>query len=401
MHEDTHLPRPHSSAVAPTIALLSILLLASTLRAPLTGVGPLLGEIRAATGLDAGAAGLLNTLPLLAFGLFSVMAPKLGRYLGLERTLFLAMAVLSAGIVLRSLPGVSTLFIGTLILGVAIAVGNVILPALVKREFPQRIGAITGQYAVIMTLASGLAAGLAVPAANLLPGGWRSSLAASLLLAVPAAALWWFRWRHSSRQPSPVRDSTARGANVWGSWLAWQVTLFTGIQAFNFYILIAWLPTILNETGMTPDQAGWMLSLMQLMSLLANIAVASIANRLQDQKKLSLGISLLCALAFVGMACFPSWMVLWICMAGAGLGGSLVLSLAFISLRAASTQQSASLSGMAQSLGYLIGAAGPVVCGLLRDRSDGWGPVLWMMVIMALMQAYVAYGAGRRTTVGN
>ncbi|OVZ63708.1 hypothetical protein CDO44_03350 [Pigmentiphaga sp. NML080357] len=389
-----------SHAVTPAVALLGILLVAATLRAPLTGVGPLLGHIRASTGLDAGSAGLLNTLPLLAFGTFSVLAPAIGRRLGLERMLFLAMAVLSAGIALRSVPGVAPLFLGTLIGGIAIAVGNVMLPALVKREFPQRIGPLTGLYSVVMTLASGTAAGVAVPLAEALPGGWRASLACVLVVTVPAALVWLGRSRHAAALPAAPQSPQASPVNVWRSWLAWQVTLFTGIQAFNFYILVAWLPSMLHDTGMSANQAGWMVSLLQLAALLGNIATSWVAGRMRDQKSLGLAISLLCVAGFAGMAVFPAWTIVWICVGGAGLGGSLVLSLAYISLRSASAQQAASLSGMAQSLGYLIGAAGPVVCGVLRDWTASWLPALCLMVAMAAAQAWVAYGAGRPHTVG-
>ena len=390
-----------SRAVTPTMALLGILLVAATLRAPLTGVGPLLGHIRASTGLDAGSAGLLNTLPLLAFGLFSVLAPALGRQLGLERALFAAMVALCVGIAVRSMPGIAPLFVGTAIGGIAIAVGNVMLPALVKREFPQRIGPLTGLYSVVMTLVSGTAAGVAVPLADNLPGGWRASLPCVLVITIPAALVWLARSRNQAAAPAAARAHAPQAANVWRSWLAWQVTLFTGIQAFNFYILVAWLPSMLHETGMSPGEAGWMVSLMQLAALLGNIATSWVSGRVRDQKLLGLTISLLCVAGFAGMALFPAWTIFWICVAGAGLGSSLMLSLAYISLRAATTQQAASLSGMAQSLGYLIGATGPVVCGVLRDWTGSWLPALGLMVAMAGAQAWVAYGAGRSRTVGD
>lgn len=387
-------------AVTPAAALLGILLLAATLRAPLTGVGPLLGHIRASTGLDAGSAGLLNTLPLLAFGLFSVLAPVVGRRLGLERALFIAMAALCAGIAVRSLPGIAPLFIGTLIGGVAIAVGNVMLPALVKREFPQRIGPLTGLYSVVMMLMSGLAAGIAVPLADGLPGGWRSSLACVLVVTVPAALVWLGRSRHAAAAPAAPRAHAKEPTSVWRSWLAWQVTLFNGFQAFNFYILVAWLPSMLYETGMSPVQAGWMVSLMQMAALLGNIATSWVSTRVRDQKLLGLAVSLLCAVGFAGMALFPAWTIFWICVAGAGLGGSLMLSLAYVSLRAATTQQAVSLSGMSQSMGYLISATGPVVGGVLRDWTASWLPALGLMAALAVIQAWIACGAGRRRTVG-
>ncbi|WP_299451658.1 MFS transporter [uncultured Pigmentiphaga sp.] len=388
-------------AVSPAMALLGILLVAATLRTPLTGVGPLLGHIRASTGLDASSAGWLNTLPLLAFGFFSVLTPALGRRLGLERILCFAMGMLSAGIVLRSVPGIIPLFLGTLVAGVAIAVGNVMLPAVVKREFPQRIGPLTGLYSVVMSMSSGLVAGMAVPLADALPGGWRTALACSLIFTVPAALVWLGRWRRAAAAEAPAASTQPVPVNVWRSWLAWQVTLFTGIQAFNFYILMAWLPSMLHETGMSPLLAGWMVTLMQVASLFGNIATSWVTGRVRDQKALGVFISVLCLVGFAGMALFPAWIMAWVCIAGLGLGGSLLLSLAYISLRSATPTQASSLSGMAQSLGYLIAAAGPVICGFLRDWTASWLPVLVLMIVTAAVQAWVAYGAGRPRTVGD
>ncbi|VCU70885.1 putative transporter YycB [Pigmentiphaga humi] len=389
-----------SAALSPALALLGILLVAATLRSPLTGVGPLLGDIRADTGLDGGTAGLLNTLPLLAFGIFSLLAPTLGRRLGLDRTLFLAMALLSLGIVLRSMPGVPLLFIGTLIAGITIAVGNVMMPVLVKREFPTRVGPMTGAYSVFMTMTAGLAAGVAVPVANLLPGGWRTSLACVLVFTVPAALVWLHRSRRAPPASAAPGGQSAARTNVWRSPLAWQVTLFNGIQAFNFYILMSWLPSMLHDQGMTAVQAGWMVSMMQVAALLSNIMVSTISTRVRDQKLLGLAVSLLCLAGFAGIAFYPPWIMLWICVAGAGLGGSLLLSLACVSLRSATAQQAISLSGMAQSVGYLIGAAGPVVCGLLRDWSGSWLPALVLIMAMAAVQCWFGYRAGRPLTIG-
>jgi CP family cyanate transporter-like MFS transporter len=390
----------HPGAFTPAFVLLGLLLVAFNLRAPLTGVGPLLNQIRASTGLTASAAGLLNTLPLLALGVFSLMAPRLGRALGMERAIFAAMVLLAVGIGLRSAPGIAFLFGGTLLLGMAIAVSNVMLPSLIKRDFSRRIGPLTGLYTVVMSLGSAFAAGLAVPVANVLPGGWRSSLACWIVAAVAASLVWWRLGRHSEAS-TPVVAGAVQQTSVWRSMLAWQVTLFMGIQAFNFYILVAWLPSILGDTGMSALHAGWMLTLVQISSLLASFGVPWISVRLPNHHPaLALAVSLLCATGFAGLALFPSHPVVWMILCGLGLGGSLVLSLSFIAMRAVNAQQAAALSGMAQGVGYSIGAAGPLVCGLLQDWLQSWLSTLWMMVAMALVQAYAAYGAGRRRYIG-
>ncbi|GAA4335451.1 MFS transporter [Pigmentiphaga soli] len=381
-------------------AIAGVLLVAANLRAPLTGVGPLLGQIRESTGLSAAAAGFLNTLPIAVFALFSLVAAAAGRRLGIERALFLAMVLLAAGIALRSLPGLAWLYGGTLLLGVAIGIGNVILPSVVKRDFARRIGTLTGMYAMVMTFAAGMAAGLAVPLAQALAGGWRRALDCWCVLAAAAALAWRRRARQSPPPPAAHAASHAAPVSVWRSPIAWQVTLFMGIQALNFYTLVAWLPSMVSEIGIGAAAAGWLLAMMQMTALLASVLVPLMLARISDHRRLALGVSLLCMACFAGLALTPGWTLAWIALSGLALGCSLVLSLAFIGLRAANAQQAAALSGMVQGLGYLIAAAGPVVCGLLRDHTGSWQATLWLMAALAAVQGWASFQAGRRRFVG-
>ncbi len=212
----------------------------------MTSVGPLIDVIRHDLDLSATAAGLLNSLPLFAFAAFSPLA-HFGNRLGIERTLIAAMLVLIAGIVVRSLGGSVGLFGGTLLLGASIAVGNVLLPSVIKRDFPHRVGGITTAYAIVLALTAAIASGVSVPLARILPGGWQSALAfwavpTGLAIVPPCAA--------SALGHAGAEDAnkiTTASVPVWRSWLAWQVTVFMGLQSFLFYIVVGWFPSVLRD----------------------------------------------------------------------------------------------------------------------------------------------------------
>jgi MFS transporter, CP family, cyanate transporter len=238
------------------IFVLGILLLAANLRPALTGVAPLIGEIRADTGISNGAAGLLTTLPLLAFALLSPVAPRMARRFGLEGVLLASLLVLAAGILLRWAGTIPPLFLGTAILGAAIAFGNVLLPGLVKREFPENVGLMTSVYSASLGISAALAAGVSVPLTKLDGIGWQGALAVWAVPALLACVAW---LPQLSRKDLPARSSGENAPSIrdiWRSPLAWQVTLFMGLQSLSYYVTLTWLPEILQDGGMGAARAG-------------------------------------------------------------------------------------------------------------------------------------------------
>jgi CP family cyanate transporter-like MFS transporter len=181
------------------LLVIGFLLIAANMRAALTSVGPLLDTIRRDIGLTAGQAGFIGTLPLLTFSAISPQVPRLARRFGIDRMLWLAMAVLIAGIVLRSVPVAGLLWVGTVLLGAAIAVANVLLPSMIKRDFPDRISAVTGVYTAVIGVVASTAAGVAVPLAGVLPGGWRTALGCWAGFALIALAVWTPQLRRPGR----------------------------------------------------------------------------------------------------------------------------------------------------------------------------------------------------------
>jgi len=381
----------------PAAALAGVMLIAMSLRAPLTGIAPLIDLIRIQLHLSAAAAGMLTTLPLLAFAMVSLAAPPLaGRY-GHERSLFAAMALLGLGVLLRSAGSVFYLFAGTALAGCAIAIGNVLLPSLLKRDFPEQAAALTAAYVLAMSIAAGLASAIAIPLAGLSGGSWRWP---ALAMATPPllAALAWAPQLTRPRQ-RPATGPAAPACGVWSSPLAWHVTCYLGLNSFVFYVCIGWLPAILRDVGYTSAQAGALHGLLQLMSAVPALFVAPLLRRMRDQRLLGGSAALLSLAGLAGLLALPGWSQAWVVLLGLGTGAGVILGLAFVTLRTSGPQSAATLSGMAQCMGYLLASAGPVLAGALHEATGGWHAALLLCALLSLLMALAALGAGRAAVV--
>ncbi|WP_241075427.1 MFS transporter [Achromobacter insuavis] len=393
-------PSASSSAVQrPILLIVGILFIAMALRAPVTGVPPLTGLIREQLGLSNTAAGMLITLPLLAFAVGSLVSAGLARRYGLERTLFVALLLIGGGIVLRSQGQAWELYAGTVIIGAGIAVGNVLLPSLLKRDFPQRLAGLTSAYVLTMSIAAGAASALAVPLASLAGGGWRFSL--MCMLAIPLAGV--LLWLPQLADHTPPTSSTAHaphGGRLWHSALAWQVTLYLGINSFVFYVSVSWLPAILRDAGYSAERAGSLLGMLQLMSIGPALFLGPLVRRMKDQRAVAFSVAVASLVGFVGLVVAPGWGTLWIVLIGLGTGGGIILGLMFVGLRASHAQQAAALSGMAQCIGYLFAASGPALVGALHDRLGGWSVALGLCAGLCVAMAGCGLLAGRNIQVG-
>ena len=380
--------------------VLGIVLLAANLRPALTSVAPLIGEIRANTGLSNGAAGLLTTLPLLAFALLSPVAPRVARRFGMEITLLASLLVLAAGILLRWAEAVAALFLGTAVLGAAISFGNVLLPGLVKREFPGRAGLMTSVYSTSLGISAALAAGVSVPLAQLDGIGWRGALAVWALPVFLAGVAW---LPQLGRKDLP--EASAPGSpgirDLWRSPLAWHVTLFMGLQSLAYYVTLTWLPEILQGEGMAAARAGWMLGLSQAVAIVAMFLAPVVAERRPSQRRVVAVAATVSGAGALGLLVAGSSAApLWVVLLGLGQGASFSLALTFFALRSPDPAHAAALSGMSQSVGYLLSAAGPFLFGVLRDATGAWKVPLALLLAITACLLIAGLGAARDAHVG-
>jgi CP family cyanate transporter-like MFS transporter len=294
------------------------------------------------------------------------------------------------------------LFSGTIILGAGIAAGNVLLPGLVKREFPERVGLMTSAYSTALAVSAAIAAGASFPVADQIGIGWRGSLALWAILAFVAAVAWLpqvQRVRTANASPAASQGGSA----PWRSALAWQVTLFMGLQSLDYYVVLTWLPQILQEeAGMGAATAGWMLALAQAVGIASIFLAPVLASRSPSQHGVVVAAVTLTGAGALGLlVAAGSATTLWVVLLGLGQGACFSLALTFFALRAPDSEHAAALSGMAQSVGYLLAAVGPFLFGVLRDASGGWTVPLAVLFAVAVCLLIVALGAARDAHVGS
>lgn len=388
-------PFEQNSRLKNILLITGIVLIAVNLRPALAGVGPLISTIRETTGLSNAMLGMLTTLPLIAFGVLSTLTPLFSRRLGIEGTLALAMGLLTVGILLRVIPANWALFGGTLLLGIAIAFGNVLLPSLVKRDFPNHTGIMTSVYSSMLGVGATVAAGISVPLAYDLGWGWRWSLGSWAALSLLALIVWLPQLKNLT-VPEHNRSFRRSLKELGRSKTAWQVALFMGLQSLTFYVVLAWLPEILQTRGLNANTAGWMLSLSQGMGVFGTILIPTWAEKLDDQRGLVWFLLVCETISLLGLMLpggFLAW--LWASLIGLALGGSFGLALLFIVLRSSNTETATELSGMAQSVGYLLAAIGPTLFGAMHDLTHAWFIPLLFLLAIAATKLFFGLGAGR------
>lgn len=376
----------------PGFVIIGILLVASNLRASITAVGPVLDQARAGADLSAIEASALISVPLLAFAVFSPIMPAIAVKLGLERTIGASLIVLAAGIIARSVPGDGFLWAGTLALGAAIAAINVLLPSVLKRDFPREIGRLTGVYSAVQSAFAAVAAGIAVPIAGLSDDGWRLAYGVWAGLALISFAVFAPQMRRPGMVTLEMRavqlaDEPPRGRSPWKQALAWQVTVFMGLQSTIFYAVITWMPAIEHSAGFDAFTAGWHQSAFQVFGIVGTLTAAGMLHKWQRDQRIVVTIySVSSALGILGVLLHPAFVLLWLAMIGFAQGGLIVLSLALFGLRTSNHRAAAALSGMAQSIGYLLAAIGPILIGAIHDATGAWELPLTVMLGVVAVQ---------------
>ena len=391
--------RPPARARLATVVLtVGLVAVALNLRIGVASVGPVLTSIRDDLGLSATVASLLTTIPVVAFGAFAFLAPWLTRRLDMHQLLGLAMAALAAGIGLRRQPGVACLFAGTIVVGAAIALANVVMPAVIKHDFPHRVGPWMSVYSTALFLSAAIADGLTVPLLPAVGGHWRLALALWTFPAVGACLLWlpqFFRPAAAAGPPRPGGGAAAAGGPPFRAVLAdpvaIAVTAFMGIQSVGYYVTLTWLPTLLQDHGMNPHDAGWMLSFSAFPGIAAALVSPALARRVRPAWVM-IALSVLCyGAAYAGLAVAPTRApYLWMTLLGLGQGASISLALSYMAWRSPDARHTAQVSTMAQGFGYLMASLGPIGIGALHAVSGSW--TVPLVVLAALLVPQLAAG---------
>lgn len=375
------------------LLVLGIILAALNLRTGVTSVGPLLDQLTSALGMSSVTTGLLTTLPVLAFASVGVITPTLARRVGEHRLLLLALVTLSAGLLVRSLVGSAPVFL--LSSAVALsggAVGNVLIPTLIKRHFPARTGVMTTVYTTALAVGTMLAAAATVPIERA-SGDWHIALGVWAALAVVAAIPWLALLRSEPERDTGSQDKGIRG--LLGSKLAWMIAIYFGTQSMIAYIMFGWLATILTDSGYSTSQAGVILGVFTALNIPVSIVVPMVASRFRDQRPAVVGLVSFYVVGFLGLwFAPPSTAMVWVVFVAVGMG-SFPLALMMLALRTRTPESTAALSAFGQSAGYLIAGAGPLLVGVLRETTGGWTLPYALIFAMLVVQLFTGLYAGR------
>lgn len=394
--EKTEFKTKTTISIALTVA--GIIFLASNLRAAITSVGPVIKEIVADLNLSNIQAGLVTTIPLLSFALLSGFVPGVSRKLGMERFLLFSLLLLTLGLCVRISGSVYLLFAGAALVGAAITAGNVIMPAFIKKEFPRHIGLMTGIYSMAMNLTAAMAAGFSIAIGQLTGLGWKGSIGVWAILGLLSILVW--LPQVLKKKQEPVVLTAVSFKSLLQSRLAWNITIFMGLQSLLFYCTVAWLPAVLQSWGMTKENAGWVLSYVQLAQLPMTFIGPVVANRMRNQQLLVWITGIFMASGVLLLILFKvQFVILSVILIGIAGGLAFSLAMMFFIMRTKNAQAAASLSGMAQSFGYLLAATGPPIFGLLYDFTDNWTVSFYFLLLAAAVLIYVGINASRNRVI--
>ncbi|GAA2215736.1 CynX/NimT family MFS transporter [Nonomuraea monospora] len=375
------------------LLVLGIVLAALNLRTGVTSVGPLLDQLAAGLGMSSVGTGLLTTLPVLAFASVGAITPTLARRIGEHRLLLLALVTLGVGLLVRSLVGSAPVFL--LSSAVALsggAVGNVLIPTLIKRHFPARTGLMTTVYTTALAAGTMLAAAATVPIERA-SGDWHIALGVWAALAAVAAIPWLALLRSEPERTIGGRDEGLRG--LLKSKLAWMIAVYFGTQSMIAYIMFGWLATILTDSGYSTSEAGLILGVFTALNIPVSIAVPMIASRFRDQRPTVVGLVVFYVIGFLGLwFAPPSTAMVWVVFIAVGMG-SFPLALMMLALRTRTPETTAALSAFGQSAGYLISGAGPLLVGVLREATGGWAVPYTLIFVVLAAQLLTGLYAGR------
>ncbi|GGM04137.1 MFS transporter [Nakamurella endophytica] len=375
------------------LVVTAVVLLSLTLRPAVNGMGAVVPELRAATGLTGSAGGVLLALPTFAFAVMGAVAAAIAARVGTHRTVVLALVALTAGQLVRAaVPGTAALFGGSALALAGVAVANVLLPGLVRLHFPQHVTAMTGVYTTAMSAGSAVAAGVTLPLEHAWHGDWRLGIGMWAVTSAVALAFWVplvVGPRTGGTAPVAAQPRRLGIRDLLRAPLAWVMAGYFGTQALQAYVLFGWLPAILTDAGMSDTVAALYVSLLALVG----VVVAAIAPVLLARLPVAAVVSVLagCYLAgYLGLLFAPARLT-WLWCTAVGFGsGAFPVALTLVALRARTAAGTVALSAFTQSLGYLLASVGPFLFGLLHDLVGGW--TVSLLALCGLLVVHLVFG---------
>ncbi|NDC49291.1 MAG: MFS transporter [Micrococcales bacterium] len=373
----------------------ALIFISLILRPPVAAIGPLVPELTSRDGLSLLQVGVLTSISVVCFGLGAFAGPWLVKLLGLDKAMMAVLLALTGSMALRLVGGFPLLLSCTVVIGLAIAIGNVLIPTVVREQFPKKIELITGIYVTLLAISASLAATIAVPVSDW-SGSWRGSLGIWLIPAVLAIIFWW-PVAAIKKAKSKITSEThaAERKAVLKSPITWAIVGFFGFQSTGFYAVLNWLPSLLHERGLSEVDAGALLGLTTFVGVPAAFLISLVIKRLKSLSLISVIVS---GLTLTGLSIIwfsHEYVVLGCIVMGFGFAATFPLSLTMIGTRASTASQTTQLSALSQGWGYLIAATGTFLFGELRRSTGSWDVSLLMLAIMTLVQIYAGYLAGR------
>ncbi len=372
-------------ANGPSTALLvaGVVAVAVNLRAPITSVPALIATIQDDLGLSGAAAGALTTLPLVCMGVFAPPAGRLAARIGRETAITVALGCILVGLLLRLAGSViPLLYLSVIIAGAGIAIGGTVLPGIVKEFFAARAGTMTGVYMASMMLGATIAAALAVPLADAF-GSWEKSLASWSVLATIGLAV----WINVQRRVPEHKASPSHVRLPWRDRTAWIVAAYLSLNSFVFYSLLAWLAPLFEDRGVSATEAGLLLATLNLVQLAAALTVPAIADLRADRRPVFGVVVAATAVGLAWLALAPDFgSFVLVGLLGFGLGAGFTLGLVLLVDYAPDPAASARLSALAFLVSYLVAALGPLISGVLRDSTDGFGAMEVLLLVVGVTQ---------------
>lgn len=396
--------KKNNSTLTLLINLMVVVLVSCNLRAPITAVGPVLNQIIESLRLDSFQGSMLTSIPLVMFACCSVMVSRFLHHIGILKFLLYSMVILSIGLLMRVSGATSPLFVGSILIGLGICIGNVVIPGYIKNKFPKQIGLMTGVFAIAMNLTAALASGCSVSIGQFTGYGWKASLGVWVVIAFLALVVLIIEFYVEKRKAKTVEEDivivSKRDMALFKSGQAWAISIFMGIQSLVFYSLITWLPSVFVDYGLTPDQTGWVLFVIQISMLPITFVGPIIAHKMTDQRLLIPFISLLMLISILMFAWLKAdFVYVAAVLLGISNGLSFSLSILFFSLKTKSSFTAIRVSGMAQSVGYFIAAIGPSIFGKLHDFDGSWDSSFYFICGSIVLMFYFGLKAAKQSFI--